>query len=169
PINPLDHWTDWAKARGGENLASIYWLYNRTGDAFLLDLAQLIFRQTENWTEELEGGDPRYWHGVNTGMGVKQPAIYYQQSKDERYPRAVKKGMADLMKYHGQANGLFSGDELLHGTDPTQGTELCTIVEYMFSLETLLKITGDAQSNSMRHNVSEFQHTALGHDSLRVG
>lgn len=143
PVHTLDHWTDWAKARGGENLATIYWLYNRTGDVFLLDLAKMVFSQTEDWTGELASGDPRYWHGVNTGMGVKQPAVYYQQSNDERYLKAVKKGINDLMKYHGQIEGLFSGDELLHGTDPVQGTELCTVVEYMFSLETILGITGD--------------------------
>ncbi len=143
PVDPLDHWTDWAKSRGGENLASIYWLYNRTGDAFLLDLAKLIFSQTDDWTGMMESGDPRDWHGVNTGMGVKQPGVYYQQSKDQRYLKAVAKGINDLMKYHGQIEGLFSGDELLHGTDPVQGTELCTVVEYMFSLETLLDITGD--------------------------
>jgi hypothetical protein len=145
PAHKLDYWTDWAKARGGENLASIYWLYNRTGEAFLLDLASVVFLQTEDWTGELASGDPRYWHGVNTGMGVKQPAVYFQQSKDEKYLKAVKKGIADLMKYHGQIEGLFSGDELLHGTDPVQGTELCTVVEYMFSLEILLGITGDPE------------------------
>jgi DUF1680 family protein len=143
PAKPLDHWTDWAKARGGENLSSIYWLYNRTGDPFLLELAEIVFRQTEQWTEMMESGDPKYWHGVNTGMGVKQPAVYYQQSKNERYLKAVKKGIGDLMKYHGQVQGMFSGDELLHGMDPVRGTELCTVVEYMFSLETILKITGD--------------------------
>lgn len=143
PGHPLDHWTDWAKSRGGENLSSVYWLYNRTGDAFLLELAALLFRQTEDWTAMFESGDPNYWHGVNTGMGVKEPAVYYQQSKNQRYLRAVKKGIADLMKFHGQVQGMFSGDELLHGTDPTQGTELCTVVEYMFSLEKLIMITGD--------------------------
>ncbi|MEK6757310.1 MAG: beta-L-arabinofuranosidase domain-containing protein [Bacteroidota bacterium] len=143
PAKPLPHWTHWAKDRGGENLASIYWLYNRTGDAFLPDLARLVFEQTEDWTGMLESGKPKYWHGVNTGMGVKQPAVWYQQSKDERYLKAVKKGIDDLMRIHGQVQGMFSGDELLHGTDPTQGTELCTVVEYMFSLESLLKITGD--------------------------
>jgi DUF1680 family protein len=143
PVHKLDFWTDWAKARGGENLASIYWLYNRTGEQFLLDLAKVVFAQTEDWTGEMESGDPRYWHGVNTGMGVKQPAVYYQQSKDDRYLKAVKKGINDLMKYHGQIQGLFSGDELLHGTDPVQGTELCTVVEYMYSLEMLVGITGD--------------------------
>ena len=29
----------WPKLRGGDNLESIYWLYNRTGEAWLLDLA----------------------------------------------------------------------------------------------------------------------------------
>lgn len=143
PMKPLPHWTHWAKDRGGENLASIYWLYNRTGEPFLLDLAKLVFQQTEDWTGLLESGSPRYLHGVNTAMGVKQPAVWYQQSKDERYLKAVKKGIEDLMKLHGQVQGMFSGDELLHGTDPTQGTEFCTVVEYMFSLEALLKITGD--------------------------
>ncbi len=145
PNKPLAHWTDWAKQRGGENLASVYWLYNRTGEAFLLELGELIFRQTQDWTGDFLSGDPHDWHGVNTAMGIKQPGVYYQQSGDEKYLKAVKQGIHDLMKYHGQIEGLFSGDELLHGTDPTHGTELCTVVEYMFSLETLLQITGDAE------------------------
>ncbi len=145
PNKPLAHWTDWAKQRGGENLVSVYWLYNRTGDAFLLELGDLIFRQTQDWTGDFLRGDPHDWHGVNTAMAIKQPAVYYQQSGDEKYLRAVKKGIHDLMKYHGQIEGLFSGDELLHGTDPTHGTELCTVVEYQFSLENLLQITGDAE------------------------
>ncbi|MCK4579465.1 MAG: glycoside hydrolase family 127 protein [Candidatus Marinimicrobia bacterium] len=140
---PLDHWTHWAKTRGGENLASIYWLYNHTGDKNLLKLGQTIFEQTENWTERFEADYPQDWHGVNTGMGIKQPAVYYQYSKDKRYLEAVEAGITALMKYHGQINGLWSGDELLHGTDPTHGTEFCTVVEYMFSLETVLQISGN--------------------------
>ncbi|MEW6062017.1 MAG: beta-L-arabinofuranosidase domain-containing protein, partial [Bacteroidota bacterium] len=76
PIKPLSYWTHWAKSRGGENLQSIYWLYNRTGEPWLLELAQLVFSQTEDWTGMFESGDPKYWHGVNTGMGVKQPGVY---------------------------------------------------------------------------------------------
>ena len=30
PKNPLDHWTFWAKFRGGDNLMVVYWLYNIT-------------------------------------------------------------------------------------------------------------------------------------------
>jgi rhamnogalacturonyl hydrolase YesR len=145
PSKPLDHWTHWAKSRGGENLSSIYWLYNHTGDSFLLELGKIVFQQTENWTSLFEEGNPYFWHGVNTGMCVKQPAVYYQYAKEEKYLKAVKKVIDDLMKYHGQVEGTWSGDEMLHGTDPTQGTELCTVVEYMFSLETLIKITGDPE------------------------
>ncbi|HEX2982161.1 MAG TPA: beta-L-arabinofuranosidase domain-containing protein, partial [Ignavibacteriales bacterium] len=140
---PLDHYSHWSKSRGGENILVVYWLYNHTGDKFLLDLGELLFQQTEDWTGLLTCGEPKDWHGVNTGMGVKEPGVYYQYSKDAKHRDAVKQGIKDLMKYHGQIYGLWSGDELLHGTNPTQGTELCTIVEYMYSLEELLKITGD--------------------------
>ncbi len=46
-----------------------------------------------------------------------------------------KTAFSDLMTLHGLPTGIFSGDEDLHGTDVSQGTELCTIVETMYSLE----------------------------------
>jgi DUF1680 family protein len=38
---------------------------------------------------------------------------------------------------------MFSGDETLSGKNPVQGTELCSVVEFMYSLETLLSTFGD--------------------------
>jgi len=145
PARPLGHYTFWGQRRGGENLASIYWLYNRTGDTFLLGLARLVFDQTEDWTKRFTT-DHGIWHVVNTAMGIKQPAVWYQQAGDPRYLDAVEDGIRYLMTHHGQVEGIWSGDELLHGTDPTQGVETCAVVEYMFSLESLLPITG-----SVRH------------------
>lgn len=52
----------WQKMRGGDNLYSIYWLYNRTGEPFLLDLAQRIHARTADWT--MAGTLPN-WHNVN--------------------------------------------------------------------------------------------------------
>ena len=47
-IRPSRSWNSfresWQKLRGGENLESVYWLYNRTGDAWLLDLARRLLR-----------------------------------------------------------------------------------------------------------------------------
>ncbi|HET6567271.1 MAG TPA: beta-L-arabinofuranosidase domain-containing protein [Rhodothermales bacterium] len=142
PSEPLAHWTYWAKHRGGENQASIYWLYNRTGDAFLLDVAQIVFAQTADWTDGFLHGQPPSIHGVNVAMGVKQPGVNYVQAKDPKYLKAVDAALDYLKREHGQITGMFSGDEPLHGTNPIQGTELCTVVEMMYSLETLLPITG---------------------------
>ncbi len=54
-----------------------------------------------------------------------------------------EKALADIKKYHGQPQVIFSGDEGLRGNNPVQGIEFCSIAETMFSLETMLAITGD--------------------------
>jgi len=48
-----------------------------------------------------------------------------------------------LERYHGTVTGVFTGDECIAGRRPTQGTELCAVVEYAYSLEILLSILGD--------------------------
>jgi len=147
PAHPLDHWSFWAKYRGGDNLMAVYWLYNITGDKFLLDLAELLHKQTFDYTGSFLTTDllarNGSIHGVNLGEGMKEPIIYYQQHAEKKYLEATEKSYADLRKYNGMANGMFGGDESLHGNNPTQGSELCTAVEEMFTLENTLAITGD--------------------------
>jgi hypothetical protein len=149
PEKPLDNWTFWGAQRGGDNLAVVYWLYNITGDKFLLELGELIHRQTYNWTETYTNNSIRKLnplpglHDVNVAQGLKEPVIYYQQSKDTIFRSAVKEGLSALKDVHGFVNGMYGGDELLHGNNPTQGSELCSAVEMMFSFESILPITGD--------------------------
>ncbi len=173
---PLDHWTFWANRRGADNLMAVYWLYNLTGDSFLLELGELIHEQTFPYTDVFLNDSPapspdlahlypyntgnRYpfnkdlirrlsvdqlqsFHCVNLAQGIKAPIIYYQQRPEGRYIDAVKKALATIKKFHGQPQGMYGGDEPMHGNDPTQGIELCSIVELMFSLETMLAITGE--------------------------
>jgi len=174
PNTPLDSWTLWANRRGGDNLMVVYWLYNITGDPFLLELGKLIKEQTFPWTDiflnDENNVDPvspwhysqlkRYpfdsaeiasltvskiggMHCVNLAQSLKQPIIYSQFDRNEKYLMAVKKALADIKKYHGQPQGMYGGDEPLHGTNPVHGIEFCSTVEEMFSLETMLTITGD--------------------------
>ena len=146
PKTPLDHWTHWGKDRGGDNLMIVYWLYNLTGDKFLLDLGELIHGQTVNWIDIFLSGKLRaQWsfHCVNVAQAMKEPGVYYQQAKDKRLIDAVSAGLADLRQFHGFPDGLYGGDEMLHGNNPTQGSELCSAVEMMFSMETILPITGE--------------------------
>jgi hypothetical protein len=58
--------------------------------------------------------------------------------------KAAAHMLAELDKYHGLPNGMFSCDEHLAGRNPVQGSELCTVVETMFSLEQALAISGDS-------------------------
>jgi hypothetical protein len=139
--------TSWAHARGGDNLDSIYWLYHRTGDGFLLELAEVIHQQTRNYTQDYLG-DYRFGdkdHVVNHAMGFKEPAVYYQYAKDPRYLDAVEQGYAKTMEDMGRIDGMFSGDEALRDRGSTRGVEFCAIVEYMYSHEILLRITGDVR------------------------
>ncbi len=178
PKTPLDHWSFWANRRGGDNLMLVYWLYNLTGEPFLLELADLIHEQTFPWTDVFlnekcfDGSsldhlypyntDNRYpfdktligrlclrqlqsFHCVNLAQGIKEPIIRYQQDPDPEYLEAVKKAFDDIRLYHGQPQGMFGGDEPMHGKEPTQGIELCSVVELMYSLEKMIAITGDPE------------------------
>lgn len=147
PQKPLDHWTYWARFRAGDNLMVVYWLYNLTGDKFLLDLGDLLHKQTFDYTNGFSNTDMLSREGsihcVNLAQGIKEPLVYYQHHPEQKYLDATVKGFGDLRKFNGLAHGLYGGDEALHGNNPTQGSELCSAVEMMFSLESILAITGN--------------------------
>lgn len=155
---PIGKWTEWAESRGTENVMLVQWLYGISNDPALLELANLVESQSFPWSTWLGNRDwvmgaaaqqnGEHWmrrHAVNVGMALKAPAINYQRTGDKKYLQALKTGWLDLMQLHGLPMGIFSGDEDLHGNDPTQGTELCAIVEAMYSLEEIIGITGDMQ------------------------
>ncbi len=145
----------WGKARGGDNILVVHWLYELTGEAFLLDLAKLLFEQTDPWYEVQAGFEgkliPGYHHqpmtmlthGVNNAMGFKTAQLMYRQTGDPVLRGASKRGMLNMDIHHGQPTGMFATDEHLNGTPPTAGSELCAIDEYMFSLEELIRLEGD--------------------------
>jgi DUF1680 family protein len=82
-------------------------------------------------------------HVVNNAMAVKLPALWWRLTGDDADRAAAYDIFEKLDRYHGMVTGMFTGDECLAGRRPTQGTELCAVVEYAFSLETLLSVFGD--------------------------
>lgn len=149
PQTPLGHWTFWGEQRGGDNLMMVYWLYNITGDKFLLDLGELIHKQTLDWTDIFAHQDhlcrQHSLHCVNLAQGFKEPVIYYQQNKDAKQLQAMESAIKQIHNTIGLPTGLWGGDELLRFGKPTAGSELCTAVEMMYSLEEILEITGDTR------------------------
>lgn len=144
----------WGKFRWFEGLIPVYYAYEQTGEAWLLDLARKLYAQGFNYMAFYGGEDvtqptPRrgLWrfdkHVVNTGMAVKAYALSWRLTRQEIERAFPAKMLQILDRYHGQVTGMFTGDECLSGKSPTQGTELCAVVETMYSLEHLLAATGD--------------------------
>ncbi len=142
--------TDWSKARVGDNIDTVLWLYNRTREESLLDLADTLKNQGYDHTSIFSndnffgfGSDFHPNHNVNVSEDIKMPAIYYQRSGSEADKDAFRLGDSHLLKYHGQITGMSSGTEFLAGPGSTQGAELCAIVERMQSNEEAQMILGD--------------------------
>ena len=143
----------WAKFRAADFALTLYWLHDRTAgkEPWLLDLAKKVRTQAHDWRGQFEAG--KYpgktkepfeldTHGVNIGMALKTPAVWSRLTGDPKDKGAVFTMLRFLDAHHGQATGTFTCDEHVAGRSPSQGTELCTVAESMFSLETLVSITG---------------------------
>ncbi len=145
---------DWGKFRWYEGVVPALYAYDRTGEPWLLDFARKLRDQGVDFealmaTADVRTPTPRHglwkWtkHVVNMGMATKAAALSWRL---DRRPsdRAFATRMVELLdEYHGQATGMFSGDECLAGRNPLQGSELCAVVEYMYSLEHLASVFGD--------------------------
>jgi len=144
---------NWGQFRWFESLLSVYWLYERTQQDWLLELAVKLQAQGFDWVSfferfPLKGVTPKgKWtymgHVVNNAMAVKAPALWWRLTGEDSDRQMVYEMMTKQDMYHGQATGIFSGDECFAGKNPSQGTELCAVVEYQFSLEVLLSLLGD--------------------------
>lgn len=131
----------WPKIRAGDNLQSVFWLYNRTGDRWLLDLARKIHDHMARWDQGVIN-----WHNVNIAQGFRAPAEYYQESKNLAELADAERNYDEVMGIYGQfPGGGFAGDENCRPgyTGPRQGFETCGIVEFMHSFEMLTKISGN--------------------------
>lgn len=82
-------------------------------------------------------------HAVNVAMAYKYPVLKGVICGESRYCNTAKLGYSSIMRAHGLAIGLPSGDEHFMGPNPAQGVELCSVVEFMYSMEELLRCTGD--------------------------
>jgi hypothetical protein len=90
----------WQGVRTGDNLHSVIWFYNLTGDPELLKLMDRIHHNSNSWSDRnvtykqynhvpvpgIEWPDwynqLTDWHNVNVAQGFREPALYYQRTKN---------------------------------------------------------------------------------------
>ncbi len=133
----------WENSRGGDMMWTLAWLYNRTGDPSLLDLAAKIHRNTANWMKSTQLPN---WHVVNIAQGFREPAEWWMFSGDKEGLDATYNVFSLIRRAFGQVpGGMYGADEnaRIGFFDPRQGTETCAFVEQILSDDILLQITGD--------------------------
>ncbi len=145
---------DWGRYRWYEGLVPAFHAYEHTREPWLLDLARKLRAQGVDLAALYESDDikvptPRrgLWkwtkHGVNAGMAPKAAALMWRLDARPA-DRALGARIIEVLdRYHGQVTGMFAADESLSGKNPLQGTELCAVVEFMYSLEHLFSTFGD--------------------------
>ncbi len=139
---------EWGKYRWYEGFIALEFLYDRYKEEWILELAKILKEQgmdystvTELWKRPLN-----HWkldtHIVNLNMMFKSEAVSCDLL-GEKYTDSAETFYNMLKQYNGTAVGMFTGDECLSGLSPIQGTELCSVVELMYSFEHLFAYTGD--------------------------
>lgn len=139
---------DWGKFRWYEGFVAIRFLYERCKEDWLIELAKILKEQGTDYPALMPlWEEPKdVWrfdtHIVNLAMALKYEAVSCELL-GEPYGDDAEKLYAALRRYNGTPVGLFTGDECLSGLSTIQGTELCAVVEQMYSCELLYAHTGD--------------------------
>lgn len=165
PERPL---FDWAAFRWAELGLSAVWLHHRTGEQLPVRVALLALGQAFDWSllaesfpyhgkqplDAVHPDAPPYpcmtfrtdlaSHVVNCAMALKHDTVRWQLTGDPSARERATRLLAELDRYHGLVTGVFTGDEHLAGLSPSQGTELCAVVEALFSLQVMVAALGDA-------------------------
>ena len=156
PARPL---VVWGKYRWQDEVLIVEWLYDRTADPRLLELCALLQQQGYDWEamfvdfplREPTSRDVLHHeeaglqaHGVNHAQALKTAAVQYRLTGDPAAQSKYFRQIGALDRYHGMPNGMYSCDEHLGGLDPSHGSELCSVVESMYSMEVSLATFGAA-------------------------
>ncbi|MDR2304643.1 MAG: glycoside hydrolase family 127 protein [Treponema sp.] len=129
--------------RAGDMIPSIYWLYNLTGESFLLPLADRFFSKMRPPLEKFLDK-----HVVHFAQRWRYFGNHYIQSHDEEELRKSEYYYKTHYDHWGQMpGGAFASDELTREgkTDPRQAFETCGCVELAKSYFILSEITGDTK------------------------
>lgn len=156
--------TSWGRVRMCDMLISLQWLLEndpRNASSTIVNNMQLLVDGQLDWASwYVEGVYPtqdvstlpdsqtsaNYWfqHGVNVGQGLKAGSVIRRLTNNDSLVGEVQKAVQWTNKYHGAPSGVVLADERLEGLTPYYGSELCTVVETMYSMSYLYQSLGTA-------------------------
>ena len=140
---------NWGRFRWFEGLIPLLHLMDRCPEQWMTELGELLLAQgadypsfMERWKRPLNEWTYET-HIVNIAMMLKYEALLslVQNRPMNGTPERL---WQFLTEYNGTAVGTLTGDECLSGLGNQQGTELCAVVEMMYSFEWLYSVSGDS-------------------------
>ncbi|GAV98713.1 hypothetical protein LENED_000110 [Lentinula edodes] len=152
---------NWAATRWEDFVMVLQWLYDshpRGEEEILLDTMKRLKWSGVPWekvfsreyfptgpVENLTNpfGIELSWHGVNMAEGLKALPATYRFTHNQSDIDAANLSWDLMFKYHGRPSGAYAADEMLAGLEAVRGTELCLVVEAMFSGSYLYQVIGD--------------------------
>lgn len=155
----------WGRSRAADMIISLQWLYEKypaENAQKIHDCMVWIYEMAYDWAHwfsedvflkgDLDSypGDLinslfPYVHGVNAGQGLKYGAVMRRINNDDSLLNSTRRGVDWTFRYHGTPSGAIIGDERESGLSPRRGTELCSVVETIFSLNYLYQSLGDRE------------------------
>ena len=151
----------WGRARYADMILCLQWLYEafpEDHEQLLLETMQKLkdfgldwagyFTQENYLFTDLDtlantAADFPFVHAVNAAQGLKSCAVDYRFTKNASVLDNARNGVEWTFDYHGTSSGTIIGDERESGLAPTRGSELCTVVETMYSMSYLHHLLGD--------------------------
>ncbi|THH00625.1 hypothetical protein EW026_g1931 [Hermanssonia centrifuga] len=155
---------DWTNTRWEDFVITLQWLYDFHPDGqedLLIDTMKMLKYTGDPWEDVFS---PEYfphtavenlqnpfnvltWHGVNMAEGLKAlPSTYrftHNQSGKPFVLGCCQHRMGFTLPVPWAPSGIYAADEYLAGLEAARGTELCLVVETMFSGSYLYQVIGD--------------------------
>lgn len=151
----------WAATRWEDFVVSLQWLYDNHpngNEDILIDTMKRLKWTGVPWEKVFSEqyfpktavehtpnpfNLPLTWHGVNVAEGLKALPTTFRFTHNQTDLDVASRGWDLLFQYHGRPSGIYAADEYLAGQEAIRGTELCLVVETMFSGSYLYQIIGD--------------------------
>ena len=131
------------RIRADDMLPHLYWIYNRSGEQWLLDLATRFHRHLQPSSSEYIAD-----HVINFTQRFAYPAIFATRTCERWRLQAAEYWYTQHRQTWGQQpRGIFGADEHVRRgfTDPRQGFETCGFGEFAKNFYYLAALTGQAK------------------------
>lgn len=134
------------------NVEELCWLFEKTGDTSLLQMAEEAYALNSSRRENrnrdgrnmvfTSDRKPDY-HGVVYFEIVKIPALLYSCTGKEAYLDEALQGIEKMERYNMLASGVPSTTEHLNGTSVRAGHESCNLATLPYTYGIMLRTTGE--------------------------